>query len=42
VIAGGDHNDAVPPDPVAYWGTIDRFVASLATRPSSSMLPDRN
>jgi fermentation-respiration switch protein FrsA (DUF1100 family) len=29
VIAGGDHNDTAPPDPAAYWGAIDRFVAGL-------------
>jgi hypothetical protein len=28
-IAGGDHNDAEPPDPQAYWTAIDRFVARL-------------
>jgi fermentation-respiration switch protein FrsA (DUF1100 family) len=27
-IRGGDHNDAVPPDP-AYWPQVDRFVDSL-------------
>jgi fermentation-respiration switch protein FrsA (DUF1100 family) len=29
VIAGGDHNDAVAPDPEAYWSAIDRFIGSL-------------
>jgi fermentation-respiration switch protein FrsA (DUF1100 family) len=29
VIAGGDHNDTVPPDPQAYWSAIDRFVSTL-------------
>ena len=29
VIAGGDHNDAEPPDPQAYWTAIDRFVSAL-------------
>jgi len=29
VIAGGDHNDAAPADPAAYWSAIDRFVAGL-------------
>ena len=27
-IAGGDHNDAAPPDPQAYWAAIDRFIAA--------------
>jgi len=26
VIAGGDHNDAVPRDAQAYWSAIDRFI----------------
>ncbi len=30
VIRGGDHNDAVPPDPETYWAAVDRFVESLA------------
>ena len=30
VIPGGDHNDAAPPDPKAYWTAIDRFIASRA------------
>jgi fermentation-respiration switch protein FrsA (DUF1100 family) len=30
VIPGGDHNDATPPDPTAYWAAIDRFVGGLA------------
>ena len=29
VIPGGDHNDAVPPDPQAYWNAIDRFATAL-------------
>jgi len=29
VIAGGDHNDAAPPDPPPYWAAIDRFVSAL-------------
>jgi len=29
VIRGGDHNDAAPPDPAAYWAAIDAFVKSL-------------
>jgi len=29
VIPGGDHNDADPPDPKAYWAAIDRFVDTL-------------
>jgi uncharacterized protein len=29
VIRGGDHNDAVAPDPAAYWAAVDRFIASL-------------
>ena len=29
VIPGGDHNDAAPTDPAAYWGAIERFVAGL-------------
>jgi len=29
VIRGGDHNDAAPPDPGAYWMAIDSFTASL-------------
>lgn len=41
-IAGGDHNDAFPPDPAAYWSAIERFVASLATEPSSSIPSRRN
>lgn len=28
-IAGGDHNDAQPPDLAAYWSAIDAFVTSL-------------
>jgi fermentation-respiration switch protein FrsA (DUF1100 family) len=30
VIEGGDHNDAAPPDPKAYWSAIDGFIASLS------------
>jgi fermentation-respiration switch protein FrsA (DUF1100 family) len=29
VVAGGDHNDTAPPDPVAYWRTIDAFITGL-------------
>jgi uncharacterized protein len=32
-IRGGDHNDATPADPDAYWSAVRRFVDSL--RPSS-------
>jgi uncharacterized protein len=32
VIRGGDHNDAAPPDPGAYWAAIDRFVQAAAPR----------
>jgi fermentation-respiration switch protein FrsA (DUF1100 family) len=28
-IKGGDHNDAVPPDPTAYWAAVNAFIASL-------------
>jgi fermentation-respiration switch protein FrsA (DUF1100 family) len=28
-IPGGDHNDAAPPDPKAYWAAINAFIASL-------------
>lgn len=28
-IPGGDHNDAAPPDPTAYWAAIDGFTATL-------------
>jgi fermentation-respiration switch protein FrsA (DUF1100 family) len=28
-IKGGDHNDAAPPDPKAYWSAIDAFITSL-------------
>jgi fermentation-respiration switch protein FrsA (DUF1100 family) len=31
-INGGDHNDASPPDPTAYWSAIDAFVAALPPR----------
>ena len=33
VIAGGDHNDAAPPDPKAYWAAIDRFIAARTSSP---------
>jgi uncharacterized protein len=33
-IPGGDHNDAAPPDPVAYWTAIDRFIQNLPRRQS--------
>jgi fermentation-respiration switch protein FrsA (DUF1100 family) len=29
VVAGGDHNDDVPPDPKAYWSAVDRFSDGL-------------
>ena len=29
VIAGGDHNDAVPPDPPRYWAAVGAFLAAL-------------
>lgn len=29
VIRGGDHNDAVAPDPAAYWSAIERFIGRL-------------
>lgn len=29
-IKGGDHNDAAPPDPTAYWAAVGAFIASLA------------
>ena len=29
-IRDGDHNDLTPPDPLAYWQAVDRFVASLS------------
>jgi uncharacterized protein len=32
VIKGGDHNDAVPPDPTAYWAAVNTFIASLSVR----------
>ena len=28
-IRGGDHNDAAPADPAAYWGAIDPFIRGL-------------
>jgi fermentation-respiration switch protein FrsA (DUF1100 family) len=28
-IKAGDHNDAVPPDPTAYWAAVNAFIASL-------------
>jgi fermentation-respiration switch protein FrsA (DUF1100 family) len=28
-IRGGDHNDAAPPDPRAYWDAVAEFVAGL-------------
>jgi fermentation-respiration switch protein FrsA (DUF1100 family) len=31
-IRGGDHNDAAPPDPEAYWQTVNRFVEDLPGR----------
>jgi uncharacterized protein len=32
-IRGGDHNDAAPVDPEAYWTALRRFVEGLATPP---------
>ncbi len=32
VIKGGDHNDATPPDPKAYWDAVNAFIASLAQK----------
>jgi hypothetical protein len=29
VIRGGDHNDAAPPDPGAYWQAVNSFIAQL-------------
>jgi fermentation-respiration switch protein FrsA (DUF1100 family) len=31
-IEGGDHNDAAPPDPKAYWAAVNEFIASLSVR----------
>jgi len=31
-IPGGDHNDATPADPAAYWQAVDRFVTGLRDR----------
>jgi fermentation-respiration switch protein FrsA (DUF1100 family) len=31
-IRGGDHNDAVPPDPGTYWQAVHHFVSELASR----------
>jgi fermentation-respiration switch protein FrsA (DUF1100 family) len=28
-IRGGDHNDATPADPAAYWQAVNRFVTGL-------------
>jgi uncharacterized protein len=39
MIAGGDHNDAAPPDPTAYWSAIDGFIASLPRGDGSSRPP---
>jgi fermentation-respiration switch protein FrsA (DUF1100 family) len=32
-IAGGDHNDTVPPDRATYWAAVETFVATLAGSP---------
>jgi len=32
VVRGGDHNDAAPPDPAAYWAAIDHFIHTLPRR----------
>jgi fermentation-respiration switch protein FrsA (DUF1100 family) len=37
-IPGGDHNDAVPPDPSRYWDAIERFVVRVN---SETALPRR-
>ena len=29
VVAGGDHNDGVPPDSRGYWGAVDAFLRSV-------------
>jgi pimeloyl-ACP methyl ester carboxylesterase len=31
-VAGGDHNDIAPPDPVSYWKAIDTFIDGLQAR----------
>ncbi len=31
-VAGGDHNDPLPPDPSTYWESLDQFLGSLPTR----------
>ena len=31
-IRGGDHNDAVPPDPDTYWQAVHHFVSELGSR----------
>jgi fermentation-respiration switch protein FrsA (DUF1100 family) len=31
-IAGGDHNDAAPPDPKTYWAAIDGFINTVKGR----------
>ena len=28
-VKGGDHNDAAAPDPQAYWGAVEEFLASV-------------
>lgn len=30
-VKGGDHNDAEPADPNAYWAAIDQFVAAISS-----------
>ena len=31
-IAGGDHNDPLPPDAALYWGAIKEFITSIPAR----------
>jgi fermentation-respiration switch protein FrsA (DUF1100 family) len=31
-IAGGDHNDPIPPDAALYWGAVKDFVTSIPAR----------
>jgi fermentation-respiration switch protein FrsA (DUF1100 family) len=28
-IAGGDHNDLVPPDPQPYWAAVEQFIRTV-------------
>jgi hypothetical protein len=34
-IHDGDHNDAVPPDPRAYWQAVDDFIGGVTARSST-------